>query len=142
MIYLLRHGRAVADADGSDDCRWLSAAGRAEARAVGAALRDRGIQVETIVSSPLVRAVQTAELAAAELGYAGELVIRPQLRHEASASSAALELSTFGPGVLAVSHEPLVSALCAQLTGVRGPFRTAELRAIDDTGALLWRQLP
>jgi len=67
-FYLIRHGQSEANArrvvQGLRDFR-LDDSGRAQAAALGAWLRDKGI--ETIRCSPLVRARETAEILAREL---------------------------------------------------------------------------
>src|SRR5262249_9528193 len=69
-VLLIRHTHAVDGDEALDDeARWLTAKGRTLARAVGARLRDDEIVPDAIVTSPLVRAVQTAELVARGLKF-------------------------------------------------------------------------
>ena len=76
-VHLARHGEAtyetgaVSDGDGQ-----LTAAGRAQARRLAEALR--GERVARVWTSPLARAVQTAEIAAGLLGV--DVVVRQGLR--------------------------------------------------------------
>jgi broad specificity phosphatase PhoE len=71
QVVLLRHGStppAVGDPPGFrlDDCttqRNLSAAGREEARRLGAAFTARGIPVDRVLSSPWCRCLETARVA-------------------------------------------------------------------------------
>ncbi|MEM9493488.1 MAG: phosphoglycerate mutase family protein, partial [Myxococcota bacterium] len=64
-LYLIRHSNAVDAGDGiSDGHRFLSAEGRTRCREVGRVLREAGVTLDAVVTSPLVRAVQTAELLA------------------------------------------------------------------------------
>ena len=138
-IVLIRHAQAMSEGLGlSDAHRYLTAAGRQQARDLAALLVDTGLEVGAMVTSPLVRAVQTAELVAAGVGHRGEIAIEPQLRPDGAIHLASASLPALGAVVLAVSHEPLVSALCGALSSVGAPFRTAELRALD-AGRLLWR---
>ena len=62
-LYLIRHAEAVPTGDPSfaDEDRPLVPAGRAAARALGAALAARGIKFDAVLTSPLPRARQTAE---------------------------------------------------------------------------------
>src|SRR5690242_6119374 len=82
-LFLIRHARA---ADGAlyadDDERPLTADGRRAALDVGAALARHGVKLDAIVSSPLVRAVETAELVAVSIGYEGGLEIRSEITPE------------------------------------------------------------
>jgi phosphohistidine phosphatase SixA len=71
-VALVRHGNAppgYGDPPGFkiDDCatqRNLDELGRAQARAVGEAFRQHGVQVDKILSSPLCRCLETARLMA------------------------------------------------------------------------------
>lgn len=66
-LYLVRHGLAgVADASRDDRLRPLTAAGRKRTRAVARRLREAGIRFDAVLSSPLVRARQTADILHAE----------------------------------------------------------------------------
>jgi phosphohistidine phosphatase SixA len=92
-VIVLRHGATNADAarDGMSNPdkkpageRQLSAAGRAQAAAVGEGLRKLGIRVGLVITSPLQRAVDTAKL----LGT-GEVKIAPDLAEISNAMSRA-----------------------------------------------------
>ena len=64
-VYLMRHGESVApSSEVPDESRWLNAEGRDHVRHVAAHLAEMGVVIDAVVSSPLVRAVQTAELVA------------------------------------------------------------------------------
>ena len=66
MIWLLRHGEA---ADGSPDAeRPLTERGEEQARAAGEALAALGVSLDACVTSPKVRAAETARLACEPLG--------------------------------------------------------------------------
>ena len=69
QLHLLRHAHAGDPAkwQGPDDLRPLSAKGRHQAEALGRHLDGVGLSFDLLVSSPLVRARQTAELVAERL---------------------------------------------------------------------------
>lgn len=134
-IYLVRHGDAVPEEDaGSDRDRWLSAHGREAARVLARLLREQGVAPDTILVSPLPRAVQTAELLAAGLDHLGVVTSLRCLEPSAQPRVAAAAIRDAGEDVLVVSHEPLISALGAFLVGAPGfpQFRTAQCCAIDN----------
>jgi phosphohistidine phosphatase len=134
-IYLVRHGDAVPEDDaGSDRDRWLSPRGREAARVLGRLLVEQNISIDTIVSSPLPRAVQTAELLAASIDYIATIASLRCLEPSAHPRVAAGELARAGNAVLVVGHEPSISALGAHLLGRPSfpPFRTAQCCAIED----------
>jgi phosphohistidine phosphatase len=134
-IYLVRHGDAVPEEDaGSDRDRWLSARGREAARVLGRLLREQGVAPDAIVTSPLPRAVQTAELLAHGLDYLTPVASLRCLEPSGQARAAAPVIRDLGAAVLVVSHEPIISALAAFLVGAPGfpQFRTAQCCALDN----------
>ena len=72
-VLLVRHGEAVSPDVARDAERWLTERGRAITHAVAEALRPT-VTVGHIFTSPLVRAVQTADLLASGLGFSGALL--------------------------------------------------------------------
>lgn len=101
----MRHGAA------SEEGR-LTPAGAASAEKVLKKARELGIKVETILSSPLERAKETAEIASRVFGqkYAVMNSLEPE-------SSPDLVIEELKDSVLLVSHRPLVSLLVKDLTG-------------------------
>jgi phosphohistidine phosphatase len=64
QLYVIRHGEAVErglNGAERDEDRPLTEEGRAQSRAVGQALRLLGVKLDALLTSPLVRARQTAE---------------------------------------------------------------------------------
>ncbi len=66
-LYILRHGAAEKDppAGGDDGARRLTARGREKVREAAAAMRALGLKFGAILTSPLPRAAETAELVVA-----------------------------------------------------------------------------
>ena len=78
-LYLLRHGQTEYNVKKLVQGRCnspLTELGLEQAHMAGVWLRERGVMPDAIVSSPLGRAMQTAEVVACELGFAGE--VRPE----------------------------------------------------------------
>ena len=71
-LYLLRHATAV-DIAVTDSARALTPHGEEEARKVGLALAKLGAKLTHVFHSPLVRARQTAEIAAKSIKFAGTI---------------------------------------------------------------------
>ncbi len=130
MIYLLRHGDAE-PGDGDDAARRLTAKGERQARAAGLALAARGAEIDACLTSPKVRAAETARLTCEALGLEPEET--DALRGGPFDS---LRLAAGRGSVLLVGHEPDFSAEVARLTGANVRMRKGGL-AIVDRGTLL-----
>jgi phosphohistidine phosphatase len=133
-VLLIRHALATAETSGlPDEHRFLTARGRDTARRVGDRLRLEGVVVDTWLTSPLVRAVQTAELMAQVLGFEGEVLALPSLAPGLPVAVVAEHLSRRTGTVVAVGHEPTISALGAVLVGrpTFPQFRPAQVCLIE-----------
>jgi phosphohistidine phosphatase len=113
-LYLIRHGRAEDDGpDGSDRSRRLTAEGAARFVETVNGMRDAGVVLDRIFTSPLVRARETAALLARHLP-APEPEILPGLGIPAEALGILLEdLGAGGEAVAAVGHEPTLGHLAS-----------------------------
>jgi len=144
-IYIVRHGIAADPADfrGPDESRPLTDKGRRRFRRAARAFARLGETVDLLLSSPLVRAVQTAEILAGALGVdAVEITdeLKPSQSAEAILRAIGPRLSD-GQGAMLVGHDPHVSRLLAHaadlsaVEGARIHFRKGSIVRID-VGAL------
>jgi phosphohistidine phosphatase len=128
VIWFLRHGDAE---DGSDDFdRKLTEKGRRQSVDAGAALDALGIELDVCLTSPRVRARETAEHACEYLDV--EIVIEERLQ---GGRFDPLELAAGLDDVLLVGHEPDFSDAIAELTGARVDMKKGGLACVED-GAL------
>lgn len=135
QVYLIRHGHAVDAEDNlSDEQRYLSKKGRKGLREIGRALKEAGVAFDAILTSPLVRAVQTAEMLAERTDYLGVIEALPALQPGVPPRVAAKELAARGVAVAVVGHEPGMSALGAFLCGRPAfpAFRKGQVSLIED----------
>lgn len=120
-ILLIRHGHAVDEAPGLGDAgRWLSAKGRKTTRKVARWVAESDKRrPATIWTSPLVRAVQTAEILAAEVRYKGELQACAQLSpgHDPGDLIKLLGSQSIQGPLALVGHEPSLSLIATALLG-------------------------
>ena len=91
-VLLMRHGQAVdSRAASSDHDRWLTNEGRRTATTVGERLSRMDLRYACVYTSPLVRAVQTAEsLVAMQPGFDGPLRVHRALSTEEGTTAQAL----------------------------------------------------
>jgi phosphohistidine phosphatase len=123
MLWLLRHAEAE---DGyPDDDRSLTERGARHAEAAGLAMARLGVRIDTCLSSPKARAVQTAQLACEPLGV--EVTLEPQLSGEPFDVHALVA----GLGeVLLVGHDPSFTLTLHDLTGAQARMRKGGLAGV------------
>ncbi len=113
MIWLVRHTEAE---DGSpDEARELTAKGRDDARAIASALAVLGVEVDGCVSSPKVRARDTARPICEALGH--ELVEVERLSGGPFDPEEVAE--EVGEHALLVGHDPDLSMAVHRMTGAQ-----------------------
>ena len=138
-LVLMRHGEALSPLDSGaagDAGRKLSPRGREQAGLSAARLKSLGFAPDIIISSPLLRAVETADIAALLFPGAGR-VKEPALASPASLDevlnavhSAAGEASS----VLVAGHQPTMGELSGLLLGAPPP--------LFHTGSFIYLKLP
>ena len=117
-LYLVRHAIAEDSADYEDDSlRPLTDKGREKMRRIASALKELGVQPDLIVSSPYVRASQTAGLLAKALKYKEELAYSDFLVPGAMPDDMIGEINEkFSVDeLMLVGHEPNLSSLVSVL---------------------------
>lgn len=118
----MRHADAV---DGPvDTARPLSTQGRTQAARMGEWLRSLGIEAPLIVSSPLVRARETATLVAETLGAAApetEATLSCGMRPDEGAALVYALGGRAGGGLMLVGHAPDAGMLVSYLLGAEEP---------------------
>lgn len=118
-LYVMRHGTAEDEsADGDDATRALTAPGRDRVRDVARMLASSGEAPRRIVSSPLVRALQTAEIVEAHAKVEQPVEINTSLSPRGPALSFVRDAAKQGKKrLMVVGHEPDLSILVASLIG-------------------------
>jgi len=129
-VILIRHAKAEArDANTwpDDDLRPLTAEGRAEQRAASRAMKKMGIKFDFLVTSPLLRARETADLVAKGYRWTEEPQVAEEMGHEYSVGAVVKLLAKFPPdaSVALVGHEPDLSDLASALISKNCDVRIA-----------------
>ncbi len=109
-LYLMRHANAGLTRENPqlDNKRGLIKEGKDQCILMARLLSALKVQVDVVVSSPLKRALQTAQFVATELGIEGKIEISPALAPNGEYPAFQDLLSKFAgrEGVLAVGHNP------------------------------------
>lgn len=119
-LYLLRHGIAAVlghENDFRDEQRALTTEGIAKMRQAAVGLRRLRIEFDAIISSPLLRARQTAEIVAKELKFRQSLQEWDELSPESTAEAVLRRLLDLRDrsSVLLVGHQPSIGCLACYL---------------------------
>jgi phosphohistidine phosphatase len=150
-LYLVRHAEAIEQSGTTPDAsRYLTTKGRLAFRKIARRVRKAGIVPAVIFTSPLLRAVQTAEILAEQLKHEGPVVVAREL--SPGFDLRALRSLLVGAGspeeAAFVGHEPDLGLLAAALMAVSGgfPLRKGAVLAMEADGSarkgtakFLWR---
>jgi phosphohistidine phosphatase len=148
-LYFLRHGIASSDAHLHDTERPLTDAGIHQARLVGSFLRRANISIDTILSSPLLRAQQTASLVQSQIG-APVAVTSEFLVNGTDQRQLLKDLAgRTGSSILLVGHMPhlseTISLLIAERSTIDIEMKPCSIALVDipaplrvGTGTLQW----
>ena len=148
QLYLLRH------ADAGDPMAWpgddaerpLSAKGRRQARRLGSLLADIGWKPDLILTSPKVRAAQTAQLVGRAVDVTPDDDSRLASGFKVSDLGNILNSHPDARRVVLVGHDPDFSSVASTLTGAAIELRKGAIARIDladsapaaGQGALRW----
>lgn len=129
-LYLMRHANAGLSRVNPllDSKRGLIKEGKEQCVLMARLLSALNVQIDVIVSSPLKRALQTAQFVGTELGFDSKVEISPALAPEAQYAAFQAMLSKYADreGVLVVGHNPSLFQFLGRL--VTGNGNSANLR--------------
>jgi len=134
QLFLLRHADA-GDASlwsGVDADRPLSKKGRRQAKALARALKDLGLRVDAVITSPFVRAAQTARPVAKALGV--DVLTDERLGYDFGKRQLAALIGQLPPSItrlVLVGHDPGFTEVASLLVGAPIPMAKGTLARID-----------
>jgi phosphohistidine phosphatase len=127
-VYLVRH--AEAEPGEPDELRTLTAHGRRQAQELGERFARHGIRPEAVLSSPLLRARQTADAIATGTDVAAEPDER--LAPGATADDVRAAVAGRGETVVVVGHQPDCGEIVAAISGGPAPaFPAGGVRELE-----------
>lgn len=150
ILYIVRHGIAVDKTDPKvppDPERPLTAKGVQKTRAAVLGLKELGVKPDVLITSPYVRAAQTAEIFAEALGFpTAKVRVTDTLKPSANPTDFVKEISHLkGKEVMCFGHAPHLDQLISQLVGARGVFtelKKAGVASLEHVGThTAWRLL-
>jgi phosphohistidine phosphatase len=154
-VYLVRHAIAAdRGSDWPDDTkRPLTSKGISRMREVVDGLNDLEVRIELVLTSPLVRAKQTADLLAAGLKPAPPVEIIAEMVPGTPPAKLAEALGPMSGrrSIALVGHEPGLGELAAWLVGAKAPFEfkkggvcRIDVQALPPAGngQLIWLATP
>jgi phosphohistidine phosphatase len=127
-IYLIRHAIAADLGENgidNDEDRPLTQEGEAQAQQLGETLRQRGVEVDCMLTTPLVRARRTAEIMLDNWGTDAkpELIVEERIAPECKPRKLARVLRDLGRDrVAVVGHQPDLSTWAAWLIGSKKAY--------------------
>jgi phosphohistidine phosphatase len=127
IVYVMRHAEAVEGSDLlQDEWRYLTEKGRSAAENVSSLIAKFGHKTRLTITSPLTRAVQTAEIAAVMACRKNVVVASELLLPGADISGVLAHLKGCKDAkrVMLVGHEPQLGALTAALLGLKAEIPT------------------
>jgi phosphohistidine phosphatase len=148
ILYIVRHGIAVDRTDPKcppEPERPLTAKGVQKTRSAALGLKELGVKPDVLITSPYVRAAQSAEIFAEALGFAtSKIRVTDALKPAANPADFIKEIMHIkAKEVMCFGHAPHVDQLIAQLVGARGVFtelKKAGVARLEHKGAhSVWR---
>lgn len=130
-VYVVRHAEAAPGEP--DELRALTPEGRAQARALAERLAGEEPRIDAVLSSPLLRARETAAAIAGASGLEAE--VEERLAPGATAADVRAAVAGRGDRVAIVGHQPDCGEIVAELSGAPAPsFPPASVQTIDLDG--------
>ena len=118
-LYLMRHANAGIARDNAllDAKRGLIKEGKEQCMLMARVLSALKVQIDVIVSSPLKRALQTAQFVGTELGYEAKVQVDPSLALDGDYADFLALVAKYAnrEGVLAVGHNPNIFQFLGKL---------------------------
>ena len=142
-VYLVRHAAADGGVGGKDADRKLTGPGRAGFERLLASLGP-ALTVKRVLSSPFLRAIETAEMLGRAAGVPVETWDDLASGHATGREMVALARQA-GPGSALVGHNPEIAEAIGLISGAAAAVPPGTVVALDLSGAsprLLWLRSP
>ncbi len=154
ILYIMRHAEAVEAGDAlCDEWRFLTENGRRSVERISKQIGEYGRKPRLIISSPLVRAVQTAQIAAVNACRKNRVTVSGLLAPGGDMDELITLLKGYADAkrVMVVGHEPQLGALVSALLRRSGAISLKKASCValellpekeDKPADFLWYMLP
>jgi phosphohistidine phosphatase len=132
-LIVIRHAAAIERTPQVlEEHRYLTPEGREFFRKTACTMAKKGIKPDLVLSSPLLRAVQTADIFAETIAFSGPLIITDELSPGFDLPGFRRLADSFGEftEIAIVGHEPDLSSMVSLLLSIEGGFRFRKGSAI------------
>lgn len=144
IIYFLRHAHAEDGYDKADELRALTETGHQQAAATGKLLKQIGLKLSALYTSPRLRSTQTAEAVGSALGVAPQIREELNIGFNVTCLNKLLGEASIADSIMVIGHEPTLSQTIREITGGRVEMKKCGLARVDVTlrqplnGELVW----
>ena len=124
-LYFVRHAAAIErEGEVVDEHRYLTLRGRESFRLTAKRMAKKGDMPDAIITSPLVRAVQTADILSEALAFRGKLLVSPELAPGFGVAKLRRILASFKgtDSLVLVGHEPDLGVVVGTLLDLGRPL--------------------
>lgn len=124
-LFIIRHAAAIEKSrEMADERRYLTPEGRTYSRKTARTMRENGAEPDVILTSPLIRSVQTADIVAETLSFIGPVMVTDELSPGFDPVALRKLLAGYQSAkeLLIVGHEPDLSSVVSSLLSLRNGF--------------------
>jgi phosphohistidine phosphatase len=123
-VHLIRHAEAIERSPNvTEEHRFLTCRGRSRFRRVASSLKKLGIEPDIILTSPLIRSVQTADILAECIRHCGDVLVTPQLApgFQLQLLQDLMSMYPHANEIVLVGHEPDFGEIISTLLEIGSP---------------------
>ncbi len=130
-LIVVRHGDAEQETGVPDDSRRITKKGKKQLKRTANFIDKMNYNIEGIVSSPLIRSRDSAEVIVDELGLDLKIDMNDSLKPDADVSSTIAFIKQLKNNTVIVGHNPNLSLLLNKIAGFNGELKKAGVAVIN-----------
>ena len=130
-LIVVRHGDAEQETGVPDDSRRITKKGKKQLKRAANFIDKMNYNIESVVSSPLIRSRESAEVLVDELGLDLKIDMNDSLKPDADIASTIAFIKTLKDNTIIVGHNPNLSILLGKIVGFEGELKKAGIAVLD-----------